>query len=272
MAGSVTPRSVVLNVVRVTSEPALPISRLVTIGALFGFTANALRVAVARLVADGLLESDERGSYRLGSKAAPVQAHVEDWRRGEGRMRAWKGEWLAVSLGAKAERAVRRSSIRALGRLGLCEGLPGLWLRPDNLAQSFELSVERLHTLGLEDSAETFRARDFGESLERRLRSLWPTRNLQQGYERVLRDLERSQRELDGMPRETALVQSFLSGGEAIRVLATDPLLPDAIMASETRRHLTETMLRYDRLGRRIWRGLAARTQITLLAGGRSAG
>ena len=94
MSGAVTPRTVVLNAVRVTSEQALPISRLVTIGSLFGFTANALRVAVARLVADGLLESDERGFYRLGSRAAAVQAHVEDWRKGEARMRTWKGEWL----------------------------------------------------------------------------------------------------------------------------------------------------------------------------------
>jgi phenylacetic acid degradation operon negative regulatory protein len=269
---SVTPRAVVLNVVRVTSEPALPISRLVTIGSLFGFTANALRVAVARLVADGLLESDERGFYRLGSRAAPLQAHVEDWRRGDGRIRPWKGEWLAVSLGAKAERAVRRNSVRALVRLGLREGLAGLWLRPDNLAQSYEQSVERLHALGLEDGAEPFRARDFGEPLERRLRSLWPTRALQQGYERALRDLQRSQRQLDSMPRETALVQSFLRGGEAIRVLATDPLLPDAIMAGDTRRELTETMLRYDRIGRRLWRGLAARSELKLLAGGRDAG
>src|SRR4249920_3499024 len=98
MSGAVTPRSVILNVVRVAPVPSLPIHRLIAIGELFGFTANALRVAVARLVADGLLESDERGSYRLGPMAAPVQAFVEDWRRGESRMRAWNGEWLAIAL------------------------------------------------------------------------------------------------------------------------------------------------------------------------------
>ena len=74
------------------------------------------------------------------------------------------------------------------------------------------------------------------------------------------------------MPRETALVQSFLRGGEAIRVLATDPLLPDTIMVGDTRRELTETMLRYDRIGRRLWRDLSARSELTLLAGGRDAG
>jgi phenylacetic acid degradation operon negative regulatory protein len=272
MSGAVTPRSVILNVVRVAPEPPLPINRLIAIGELFGFTANALRVAVARLVSDGLLESDERGWYRLGPTAAPVQAFVEDWRRGESRMRAWNGEWLAIALGAKVERALRRRSLRALGRLGLREGLAGLWLRPDNLAQSFEEIVERLRALSLEDGAEPFRARDFGEPLERKLRVLWPTRALQQGYQRALHNLERSQRQLDAMPRETALVQSFLRGGEAIRVLATDPLLPEAIMSGDTRRELSESMLRYNHLGRQLWRSYARRSKLTLLAGGRDAG
>jgi phenylacetic acid degradation operon negative regulatory protein len=272
MSGAVTPRSVILNLVRVAPEPPLPINRLIVIGELFGFTANALRVAVARLVSDGLLESDERGSYRLGPTAAPVQAFVEDWRRGESRMRAWNGEWLAIALGAKVERALRRRSLRALGRLGLREGLAGLWLRPDNLAQSFEEIVERLRALGLEDGAEPFRARDFGEPLERKLHALWPTRALQQGYQRALHNLERSQRQLDAMPRETALVQSFLHGGEAIRVLATDPLLPEAIMGGDTRRELSESMLRYDRIGRQLWRSYARRSKLRLLAGGRDAG
>jgi len=270
VAGSVTPRSVVLNVVRTANAQRVSIGRLIAIGELFGLTANALRVAVARLVADGLLESDERGFYGLAPKAAPVQAHVEDWRRGESRVRAWKGEWLAVSLG-KVDRTVRRGSLRALGRLGLREGLPGLWLRPDNLAQSWEETGGRLRTFGLEDGAEVFRARDFGEPLERLLHGLWPTRALQQGYERALRDLQRSQRKLDRMPHDTALVESYLIGGEAIRVLATDPLLPEAIMPGDTRRELSESMLRYDRVGRRLWSGFAVRSQLTVLAGGRNA-
>jgi phenylacetic acid degradation operon negative regulatory protein len=250
---------VVLNLVRVAPHQALPVSRLLQVADLFGLRANALRVAVARLVADGLLESDERGSYRLGPRAASVQAHVEDWRRGEARVRAWTGEWLAVSLGERAERGERRASLRALGRLGLREGLPGLWLRPDNLSASLAHGVERLRALGLETGAEPFVARDFAATTTQRLRALWPVRALQQGYERTARDLARSLRQLPAMPRDQALVQSYVLGGEAIRVLATDPLLPEAIMPVAARRELTELMLRYDAVGHRLWRGFAAR-------------
>jgi phenylacetic acid degradation operon negative regulatory protein len=261
MPPSVTPRNVVLNLVRVAPRQSLPVSRLVEMGDLFGFSSNALRVAVTRLTAEGLLDSDERGWYRLGPAAEPVQAHVEDWRRGEARMRPWKGEWLAVALGGRAERAVRRASLRALGRLGFGEGLAGLWLRPDNLALPFADTVERLRRLGLEDGAEPFRARDFDAGLVQRLQSqLWPARALQRTYERTAQGLARSLPQLEHMPLRTALVQSFLLGGEAIRVLATDPLLPEEIVPGAARRELTELMLRYDAAGHRLWRSFATRT------------
>jgi hypothetical protein len=73
-------------------------------------------------------------------------------------------------------------------------------------------------------------------------------------------------RKLQVMPRQTALVQSFLLGGEAIRVLATDPLLPEEIVPNEKRRELTELMLRYDGVGRRIWRTFASAPELGVIA------
>ena len=172
MSAAVTPRSVVLNLVRVSNRRAVSVRRLVAVGELFGFSANALRVAIARLISDRLLRSDARGWYRLGPAAMAVHAHVEDWRRGEARMRPWKGEWLAVALAPAADRAARRASLHALGRLGLREAMPGLWLRPDNLREALTVTTERLQALGLEDSAELFRARDFGQALTRRLHAV----------------------------------------------------------------------------------------------------
>jgi len=272
MAQPVNPRSVVLNLVRVTQR-SVSVRQLLTIGGLFGFNANAMRVAIARLAADARLESDERGSYRLAPAATIVHEHVEEWRRGEARMRAWRGEWLAVALPLGAARATRRSSLSALSRLGLREGLPGVWVRPDNLRQPFESLTERLRALGLEDGAELFRARDFNAHTAQRFTSeLWSIRALERGYAAALKNLERSLEQLDGMPRETALVQSYLLGGEAIRVLATDPLLPEQLMQGETRAALTETMLRYDAVGHALWRDFATKPDLTLVKGARRAG
>lgn len=274
MAQGVTPRSVVLNLLRVTPQQrSLPIRQLLGLGALFGFNANAMRVAVTRLMAEGLLQSDERGSYRLGPAAAALGAHVEEWRRGEARMRPWQGQWLAVLLPGKTSRGARRGSLRALARLGLREGLPGLWVRPDNLDGPLAATFERLRALGLEPAAELFVARDFSARLVARFtRALWPLRKLQRGYERALAALERSVAQLPAMARERALVQSFVLGGDAIRVLATDPLLPEAILAGDTRRRLGAVMLRYDALGRGLWAGLAGGPELASAAGELRAG
>jgi phenylacetic acid degradation operon negative regulatory protein len=272
MLPRVNPRRVVLNLVRVTQR-SVSVRHLLEIGGLFGFNANAMRVAIARLVADGRLESDERGSYRLAPAASILHEHVEAWRRGEARLRAWRGEWLAVALPVGAARATRRSSLSALTRLGLREGLPSVWVRPDNLRQPFESISERLDALGLEEGAELFRARDFSAPTAERLASkLWSVGALQRGYTSALKNLERSLQQLDGMPRDTALVQTFLLGGEAIRVLATDPLLPEQIMDGTTRAALTETMLRYDAVGHALWRDFALKPDLTLVKGARRAG
>lgn len=272
MAQAVTPRSVVLNLVRVTQR-AVPVRRLLAMGELFGFNPNAMRVAITRLVAEGRLESDERGSYRLAPAAAVVREHIEEWRRGEARLRAWRGDWLAVSLPNGSARSTRRASIGAITRLGLREGLAGLWLRPDNLRQTFEASAERLRALGLEEGAELFRARDWSARTQQRLcADLWPISTLEQGYAAALRDLQRSLQQLEGMPRETALVQTYLLGGEAIRILATDPLLPEEIMPSATRAALSETMLRYDAVGHALWRDFGAEPALSLVKGGQRAG
>jgi len=273
MPQPVTPRHVVLNLVRTARQRSASIRQLIKVCSLFAFTPNAVRVAVARLVADELLESDERGSYRLGQAAAATHAHVEAWRSGEARVRPWKGEWLAIALPQKPERSTRRLSLRALSRLGLREGLPQMWVRPDNLREPLDATRERLRSLGLEEQAEVFCARDFGESLTQRFRTeLWPKRNLIRSYESTLRDLTRSLEQLPRMPHETALVQSFLLGGGAIRVLATDPLLPEQILSAEPRAKLTATMLRYDAVGRALWRDFAAEPELVLFHGGRHAG
>ena len=47
-------------------------------------------------------------------------------------------------------------------------------------------------------------------------------------------------------------------GGQAIRLLAFDPLLPEEFCSGDERRKLTEAMLDYDEYGRRMWRKLAA--------------
>ena len=80
----------------------------------------AIRVALARLLAAGRVERDERGRYRLGAAAAPVQSRRR--RAGAGSRAAaspWDGGWWAchdTGVGRRGPRARRHA--RALRLLG----------------------------------------------------------------------------------------------------------------------------------------------------------
>jgi phenylacetic acid degradation operon negative regulatory protein len=51
------------------------------------------------------------------------------------------------------------------------------------------------------------------------------------------------------------MVESFTLGGDAIRRLVLDPLLPEPIVPARERRVLIAAARRYDALGRRVWAG-----------------
>jgi phenylacetic acid degradation operon negative regulatory protein len=178
-----------------------------------------------------------------------------------------------VALSPKPVRSARRASLRALERVGLREGLPGLWVRPDNLRATLAETSQRLRALELEDSAALFRASDFDDATTQRwAKHLWPLHTLQRSYQRTRANLERSLLQLERMPRHTSLVQSFVLGGAAIRLLAGDPLLPEEILPGDGRARLTDTMLRYDQVGRSLWRRFATEPELSLVKTGVRAG
>jgi phenylacetic acid degradation operon negative regulatory protein len=230
------------------------VRQIVAVGAIFGFEGNAVRVALARLVRARLVARDDRGSYCLAPGARVVSSFVDAWREGDLRRRAWDGGWLCAWHPRAIWPRERRRGPRALERLGFREAGERLWVRPDNLCARREAVAAELAALGLAAAAELFGARGFSKAMvERWCRTLWPVAGLRRGCARARRDLQRSHARLSRLPREEALVESFLVGGRAIRALALDPLLPDEIAPGDERRRLGEAMLAYDRTGTELW-------------------
>lgn len=260
---AVRPKSLVLDLLRVAESRAVPVRAFVAIGELFGLSGNAVRVALTRLVADGRVESDERGSYRLSGDVIALAAHVESWRSGEGRVRAWDGDWRAIVLPNALERAERTRSLRALERLGFRRGFGQLWLRPDNLAPPFAETLETLAALGLARRAQSFVARDFEpDELERWTRRAWRTERFARQQNELSERLDKSLERLPRMSTPAAARETFLLGGAAIRLLAADPLLPAELCDPSARVRLTETMLGYDVVGRSVWRDLVGSVEL----------
>jgi phenylacetic acid degradation operon negative regulatory protein len=250
-----TAKRVVLQLLSATGGRPAPASGLVTACALFGITENNTRVALARMLAEGTLETGARGEYRLGASTRALTQEVTRWRDVEKMVRRWDGSYVAVHSGAlgRTDRRELRRRERALRLLGFAPLERELDVRPDNLEGGCEALRQRLFALGLDRRVLVFRIVDLDEAAAARARRLWDCAALRQAYRRTREQLDRWLDNEPRLPRDVAARESFLIGGEAIRQILFDPLLPEPLVDVSERRALIESMRRYDAVGRRIW-------------------
>lgn len=251
-----TAKSLILDLLSTMRGAAMPVRALVQAGGLFGIAENGIRVELARLMTRGLVDRDERGLYRIATRAEAVHNHVRAWSRVEERTTSWTGGWIGVHTGAlkRSDRRAARRRVRALEFLGLRELDPGLWIRPDNLRGGVAEVRRQLDALGLDRAAIVFALGALDDATEARARGLWDVAALRASY-RALRDaLAASEKRVPRLAGERAMVETFTLGGRVIRQLVLDPLLPEPIVPAAERRALIDAMRRYDSVGRDCWR------------------
>ncbi|HEX5065023.1 MAG TPA: PaaX family transcriptional regulator [Myxococcota bacterium] len=263
MAGP-TPKSLILDLLGTLSQGStMPVAALLEAAALFDLAPGTLRVALARLLAAGRIERDERGCYRLGAAAAPVQSVVQGWRGLEGRSVAWDGSWWAVhdtGVGRRGPQARRHE--RALRLLGFRRLRPGLAVRPANLREGGAALREELLALGLSPRALVCALRDLDPETDAQARALYDAPALRSAYRRTLAELEASSARLADLSPADAMRESFVVGGRAIQHLARDPVLPPEILDPRERDALARALRDYDKRGRTCWSGLLARYDV----------
>jgi phenylacetic acid degradation operon negative regulatory protein len=250
-----TAKSLILDLLSTLGRGSAPVRALISAADLFGLAGNNVRVTLARLLAEGLVERDEGSRYRLGPDAGAVNQRIRSWRRPEQRMRPWDGGWIGVHGPGSAPARARRSRARALRLLGFRSLSPGLEIRPDNWVGGVGAVRDELFALGLPGGATVFRMTDLDPAAQQRALQLWDQAALVAGHRATTARLEASLARLAGLPREAAMVESFELGGEGIRQIVVDPLLPEEIVPGRDRRALVETMRRFDAAGRRAWAG-----------------
>lgn len=245
------PSDVILDMLRSRRSHRLPASSLIEAGALFGFTANTMRVTLSRLTARGLIESPQRGVYQLTPDTDALNDFVERWRLGERRTRPWQpGRWLFAHAAQPAGRC--RWALQALGFRAVG---PNLEARPDNLALSLSDLRALGEDLGLDRDVVLIAGEPEGEPIPGSWVEAWRPQELNELYGRCLRRLDRSSRCLDELDEVQARLECFTLGGEVIHHLAKDPLLPAPLVDVQARQALWQAMLEYETLGRRIWAG-----------------
>jgi phenylacetic acid degradation operon negative regulatory protein len=253
-----TPKSLILDLLSSLRGEAMPVRALVAAGAVFGISAESIRVALVRLCSVGTLERNERGQYRIAAPALPVQRHVMGWTRTEERLVPWRGGWIGVYTGGldRGDRPRLRRRERALAFLGFRALDAQLFVRPDNLKGGVDAVRDELSGLGLDPAALVCLITQLDRATEARARALWDAAAVCRTYQSMCTALARSAARLTQLSAREAMAESFVLGGEAIRQLALDPLLPDPIVPSSGRAALVDAMRAYDRLGRACWRGL----------------
>lgn len=251
----ITPKTFILSLLQASGNHAMPINTMVAAGAVFGIRENAIRVTATRLTREGILKKSRRGVYRLGTGAIRASQYIERWRDGENRIKKWDGSWLCGLL-PNINMQNFKASRKAFGFFGFKEGLPNFWVRPNNLNMDIETLGNLLSQFGKMQNGEMFTARKFNkEMIDKWQNHLWPVEKRVDDQKKFLSTLTQSAERIEKMPMEAALVESFIMGSEAIRLLITDPLLPPEMMDITYRKKLHAAMLDYDTVGKRIWSG-----------------
>jgi len=253
---SPTAKSLILELLVATAGEPLSARAAIVACALFGISENSTRVALVRLSSCGRIEAVERGAYRLSEASEHLAREVASWRTAQGRLRRWRGGYVAVHAGSlrRTDRAELRRRDRALQMLGFRELERGLSLRPDNLAGGVDGVRSRLHALGLERGALVFAASSLSADLDARARGLWDGKALSAGYRRARAELDRWLKRAPRLELDVAAREAFLLGGRSIRQIVYDPLLPAPLVDEAERSAFFETVRQIDAEGREVWR------------------
>src|SRR5687768_16869428 len=118
-----TAKIIVLDLLSAGGERGMSARELIGACRLFEENENSVRVALARLVAEGAIEAASRGMDELGVGAQELARQVVAWRDAERRLRKWDGGWVCVAAGAmpRSDRSALRRRERALKMIGLQE-------------------------------------------------------------------------------------------------------------------------------------------------------
>jgi phenylacetic acid degradation operon negative regulatory protein len=203
--------------------PHLPARVIVRSGELFGVNEGTTRTALSRMVRAGELVADGDG-YTLAGPLLDRHARQQLARSGSPRRR-WNGAWEMAVIPAGRRPAPERAALRrALDQRKLAEWREGVWLRPANLhpgrsPEAARLVAESCHLLVAQPDADP----------RQLARSLWDldawaerARSLRLECKPFVKPLERGDRRV--------LADAFLVSATTLRHLASDPLLPDALM------------------------------------------
>ena len=122
-----TAKKLVLSLLSVIDHDRQPAANLVASGRIFGIEPTAMRMAITRMVKEGILIVVDRGFYAMGPVGKALRTRVASWKATPSKVRPWSGDWLVVQcdhLGRTDKTRLRsREQALRLGGGAECNGL-----------------------------------------------------------------------------------------------------------------------------------------------------
>lgn len=259
-SGDLSARALVLSLMSSIGTQQQTIASLISAGELFGIEASTIRVAVTRLLKDGLLKSPQRGVYVPGPRAQALTRRVQQWQGVSGRMAVWEGGWLAAMthhLGRRDRRQMRGRE-RALALYGYREAEAGLWVRPANLARPLADHRADLIGIGADEAIILLHLTEIAADTPPGWPALWSAPDLEASYRRAITAMDDSLARLPRLSVADAARETLLIGQAVIRAINFDPLLPPELGNQALFLKMAETMRVYNEAGVACWQAYHA--------------
>jgi phenylacetic acid degradation operon negative regulatory protein len=250
----------VLDLLSAFPQHVVPVQALARAAEIMGIGSPRARVALTRLTQQGRIVKTDRGCYAMRPEGNPIYHEVEHWFEKESRLGNWNGGWLVVYDGAvsRADKTAWRRHVRAVELCGFQVFASDMAVRPDNLDGGSDVARATLVRLGKAPESLLFVGRDFDIDSERQMRALWDVPEMEAGYHRLMRLIERSQARIARAKSEVAARESMLVGRTLIRAIVRDPLLPEEIQPRQSRHALIEATRAFQAHARELWREVLA--------------
>lgn len=249
-------RDLIINLLIGLQGGEISIKQIIVAARLFSISENSIRVAVTRLSSEGVIESIERGIYQFTAQSHEWADAMLNRKRGMKPTKKWNHQYLAVFTGVlgRVDRTALNRRERALKHYGFKELEQGIYIRPDNLAMSFDEIFLELQHAGLEASAKICQINHFDAVTLASIATLWSTQTLNQNYEKYSQMIQNWLATVEQLDLDAAARESLLLGRQTISLLMNDPLLPEDFVDVQRREQFAQSVQQLDQTGLEFWR------------------
>ena len=242
-------RHLILDLLYASKNSTLSIKRILTAAELLGISDNGIRVAVARLNQENVIQAVERGVYQLLEKKFDTSFISLNKHPDMQTATTWNGKYVLVYTGAlgRVDRTALSKREKALRYYGFQELEQNVFIRPDNLTLNLSPLKTAVIQFGLDPDARFFQVSQLESETE--VRDLWDIEELHQTYHAVQHDINDWFENYQNLTLAEAAKSAFYLGKSALFSLRADPLLPAEWIDTDARQQFELTVRKIEKTG-----------------------